>query len=112
MANVDICTEQEGICISKEYRAAKEARKDLSGRDWPATEEKFIVKVVSGTARHFSEESGIAKPLMLEYEVDRETFQKVVFKNGIYQKAKVGFNVRTFGSDTQCKPEYFELLTK
>lgn len=111
MANVDIYTEQEGICVSKEHREAKEARKDLNGREWPATEEKFIVKVVSGTARYFSEECGIAKPVVLDYEVDKETYLKIAFKNNLYPRAKVGFSVRTYGTETKCIPEYMELLT-
>lgn len=107
--SLEIYTEQEGICISKEYREAKEERKDMQGRIWPASEEKFIVKVVSCTARQFSNETGMSKPMMLDYEIDRETFQKITFGQG-FPKAKVGFTVRTYGSDVSCKPEYFALL--
>ncbi len=110
MANsIEVYTEQAGIVISKEYKEAKEERKDMNGRIWPASAEKFIVKVVSCTERLFSEEMGMNKPMMLDYEIDKDTFQKIDFNNG-FPRAKVGFKVQTYGSDVLCKPDYFALL--
>lgn len=107
--NIKVYAEQEGIVISKEYREAKEERKDMNGKLWPASPEKFIVKVVSCTARLFSKEMGMNKPMMLDYEIDKDTFQKIDFVQG-FPKAKVGFEVQTYGNDVLCKPDYFALI--
>lgn len=111
MANqsVEVYTEQEGICISKEYREAKPERTDANGKLWPASTEKYIVKVVSCTARHFSKENGMSKPMVLDYEVDKTTYNKINFENK-FMKARVGFTVKTYGDNVNCKTEYFELL--
>lgn len=108
--SVEVYTEQEGICISKEYKEARPERTDSEGRKWPATEEKYIVKVVSCTARYFSKELGMSKPVVLDYEVDKATFDKIKFDN--WMKARVGFVVKTYGANTNFKTEYFALLEK
>ena len=108
--SIEVYTEQEGICISKEYREAKPERTDANGKVWPASEEKYIVKVVSCTARFFSKENGMSKPNVLDYEVDKATFDKIKFDTWL--KARVGFIVRTYGANTSFKTEYFALLEK
>lgn len=108
--SVEVYTEQEGICISKEYREAKPASVGADGRQWPASDEKYIVKVVSCTARHFSKETGMPKPMVLDYETDKATFDKINFNT--FLRAKVGFVVRTYGDKVNCKPDYFALIEK
>ena len=107
MAVVEVYTEQQGICVSKEYKEAKEERV-FNGQTYPATPEKFIVKVVSCTPRLFSKETGMPKPVVLDYEIDKATYNKIKFET--WMKAKVGFTVVTYGKDVSLKPEYFELL--
>lgn len=108
MQTVKTYVEQEGICISKEYKEPRASRTDANGKIWPATEEKYIIKVVSCSARYFSEETGMSSPLVLEYSVDKATFDKIKFDT--WPKARVGFNVQTYGSDIRYIPEYFALI--
>lgn len=110
MANVDVYTEQEGICISKEYKEAREERKDMNGRVWPATEEKFIVKVVSCSRKSFNKDTGMNKSVVIDYETDKETYDKIKFESDKFMKARVGFSVKAYGQDVRYVPEYFELL--
>lgn len=107
MASIEIYTEQEGIIVSKEYREAKEER-TFEGRIYPATPEKFIVKVVSCTAQKFSIENGMSKPVFLDYEVSKEVYAKIKFNN--WMKARVGITVVSFGKEMTLKPEGLTLL--
>ena len=38
---------EQGIIISKTHIDAKPARTDFNGKEWPASEEKFLVEVIS-----------------------------------------------------------------
>ena len=108
--SIELYTEQEGIIVSKEHIEAKEERTDFAGKVWPATEEKFKVKVVSCTPSKFSKENGMYNPQFLTFETNEETFMKIKFDT--FMKAKVGFTVKTYGDNTTLTPEFFALIEK
>lgn len=108
--SIELYTEQEGIVVSKEYIEAKEERTDMTGKVWPASDEKFKVKVVSCTPTKFSKETGMKNPQFLTFETDKETFAKIKFET--WMKAKVGFTIKTYGDNTTLLPEFFALIEK
>lgn len=70
---------EKGIIISKRYQEAKQARTDMNGKEWPATEEKYLVEVISCDEDDFNKETGILKGTRVEYPVDKATYEKVRF---------------------------------
>lgn len=97
---------EKGIVISKEYKEAKPARKDLNGKDWPATAEKYLVEVISCDAEDFDKVNGILNGTRVSYPVDKNTYDRVKF--GMW--ANVKFEVSQFGDKMQTKPLSFVLI--
>lgn len=97
---------EQGIVISKIFKEAKPARRDINGKDWPASEEKYLVEVISCDEDDFNEKNGILNGTRVEYPVDKETFEKVRF--GMW--AKVKFEATQFGDKLTTKPLSFSLI--
>ncbi len=99
---------EQGIIISKSYMEAKPARVDFNGKEWPATEEKFLVEVISCDEDDFNKENGILNGTRIQYPVDKATFAKVKF--GMW--AKVKFEASQYGKDKELsfKPLSFALI--
>lgn len=84
---------EKGIIISKEYKEAKEARKDINGKEWPATEEQFLVEVISCDEDDFNNEYGMSSATRCTYKTDKKTFEKIKFgmwANVKYQAVQYG----------------------
>ena len=97
---------EKGIVIGKRYVEAKAERTDINGKTWPASDEKYLVQVVSCHEDDFDEIKGISNGTTLEYSVNKETWDKVVFLD----KVKVKYTASQFGEKLTTKPESFELL--
>ena len=97
---------EKGIVISKSHREAREERTDMNGKVWPATEEKYVVEVVSCDEDDFNKETGILNGTRAEYQVTKEVFDKVKF--GMW--ANVKFTASQFGEKLTIKPESFTLI--
>ena len=97
-----------GFIISKKHKEAREERKDINGKVWPATEEKYLVEVISCDEDDFTTENGIPNGTRAEYEVDKAEFDKVKFG----MKAKVKYTASQFGEKLTIKPESFALIEK
>lgn len=101
---------EQGIIISKSHIEAKPARVDYNGKEWPATEERYLVEVVSCDEDDFSKENGILNGTRVNYPVDKATFDKVKF--GMWGKVK--FEARQYGKDKDLNiiPLSFSLIEK
>ena len=101
---------EQGIIISKSYMEAKPARVDFNGKEWPATEEKYLVAVVSCDEDDFNKETGILNGTRAKYPTDKATYEKVKF--GMW--AKVKFEASQYGKDKDItvKPLSFALIEK
>lgn len=99
---------EQGIIISKTHIDAKPARTDFSGKEWPASEEKFLVEVISCDEDDFNKENGILNGTRLNYPVDKETFTKAKF--GMW--AKVKYEASQYGKDKDLntRPLSFALI--
>lgn len=99
---------EQGIIISKIHIDAKPVRTDFNGKEWPATEEKFLVEVISCDEDDFNKENGILNGTRIQYPVDKATFTKVKF--GMW--AKVKFEASQYGKDKELniKPLSFTLI--
>ena len=99
---------EQGIIISKIHIDAKPARTDFNGKEWPASEEKFLVEVISCDEDDFNKENGILNGTRVNYPVDKATFDKVRF--GMW--AKVKFEASQYGKekDLNIKPLAFALI--
>ena len=97
---------EKGIVISKIHREARDEKTDINGKVWPATEEKFVVEVISCDEEDFNKETGILSGTRAEYEVKKEVFEKVKF--GMW--ASVKFTASQFGEKITIKPESFTLI--
>ena len=99
---------EQGIIISKTHIDAKPARTDFNGKEWPASEEKFLVEVISCDEDDFTKENGILNGTRVNYPVDKATFDKVRF--GMW--AKVKFEASQYGKerDLNIMPLVFALI--
>lgn len=89
----DKSIKEKGLIISKEHKEAKEERTGLDGRVYPATEEKYIIEVISCDEEEFDKKLGIKNGTRIYYEVDKATFDKAEF--GMW--ANVKFKALQFG---------------
>lgn len=90
---------EQGIIISKSYKEARAAFKDMNGKEWPASEEKFSLRVISCDEDEFDPITGIMNGTDIEYTVDKETFDKARFG----QWAKVKYKVSQYGTGSLRK---------
>ncbi len=97
---------EKGIIISKRYQEKKEARTDMNGKEWPATEEKFLIEVISCDEDDFNKETGILKGTRVEYPTDKVTYEKAKF--GMW--ANVKFQVNVYGDKNTYQPLMFSLV--
>lgn len=99
---------EKGIVVGKRYVEAKSERTDMNGKLWPATPEKYLVTVISCDEDDFDEINGISNGTTLDYPVNKDTWNKVIFLN----EAKVKYTASQFGEKLTTKPETFELIEK
>lgn len=97
---------EKGIVVSKRFQEARAERTDMNGKLWPATEEKYLVEVLSCDEDDFNVETGIKQGTRVEYPVDKVTFEKVKF--GMW--ANVKFVVSIYGDKNSYQPITFNLL--
>lgn len=97
---------EKGIIISKRYQEAKQARTDLNGKEWPATEEKYLIEVISCDEDDFNKDTGILKGTRVEYPTDKATYEKAKF--GMW--ANVKFQASVFGDKNNYQPLMFSLI--
>lgn len=97
---------EKGIVISKKYVEAKEERTDLNGKVWPASEEKYVVEVISCDEDDFNEINGISNGTRAEYKVEKDVYDKVKF--GMW--ANVKYTASQFGEKLTIRPESFALI--
>ncbi len=99
---------EQGIIISKTYKEAKPARTDFNGKEWPATEEQYLIQVMSCDEDDFDKEYGIANGTLVDYPVEQNVFIKAKF--GMW--AKVKYKVSQFGTNLNKTPLSLELIDK
>ena len=96
---------ERGIVISKTYKEAKAERVDFQGRKWPATEEKYIVEVVSWDSGDFNNVTGIPNGTRANYEVSKELYEQLKF--GMWVDVK--YTASQFGEKLTIKTESLSL---
>lgn len=107
MANFIKPIREKGIIISKEHRDAKEARTDINGKEWPATEEQYLIEVISCDEDDFNKDTGILNGTRAYYKTDKTTFDKAKF--GMW--ANVKFEASQYGEkQIRITPLSFVLL--
>jgi hypothetical protein len=99
---------EQGIVISKTHKEARSARTDMNGKEWPATEEKFLVEVISCDEDDFNNETGILNGTRAEYPVDEDTYNQVKFGDW----AKVKYIASQFQDRLSILPKEFALIQK
>jgi len=97
-----------GIITSKIYKEARQSFKDSTGKEWPASEEKFLIEVISCDEDDFNPNTGILNGTRAEYPVDKATFEKAMF--GMWAKVKI--ECSQFGDKMITKPLSFEFIEK
>lgn len=97
-----------GIIISKSYIEARPQRTGLDGKVYSATEEKFMVEVISCDKDDFNKDTGILNGSRLSYPVSKDVFDKVKFGDW----ANVKYTAQQYGEKLTTTPESFELIEK
>ncbi len=95
-----------GRIIGKRYVEAKEKRTDMNGKEWPATDEKFLIQAVSCDEEDFDEINGMQNATILEYPTDKLTWDNAVF----LEKVKVKYCLNQFAEKITYKPKSIELI--
>lgn len=101
MANIVRKIKEQGIVIFKEHREAKEERVDYSGKKWPATDEKFIIEVVSCDEDDFNTTIGMPNATRAQYQVEKEVFDTLKYLD----KVNVKYQISQFGENIKITPE-------
>lgn len=100
MANIVRNIKEQGVVIFKEYREAKEARTDFQGKTWPATEEKFLIDVISCDEDDFNTVLGMPNATRAQYPVDKETFDTLKYLD----KVNVKYQISQYGDNIKIMP--------
>lgn len=101
MANIVRKIKETGIVISKEHRDAKPERTDLSGKLWPATEEKYIIEVISCDEDDFNSVTGMPNATRASYGVEKEIFDGLKYLD----KVNVKYQISQFGDQIKIFPD-------
>lgn len=101
MANLNKPIREKGIIVSKTYQEARPARTDYNGKEWPATAEKYLISVISCDEEDFSKDTGILNGTLLDYPVDKETFEKAKFCDW----ANVKYILTEFNKELRRRPD-------
>lgn len=101
MANIVRKIKEQGIVIFKEHREAKEERTDYNGKVWPATDEKFIVDVVSCDEDDFNSISGMPNATRAQYQVNKDVFDSIKYLD----KVNVKYQISQYGENIKITPE-------
>ena len=97
--NIKRMIRENGVVLEKIFKEATDEFKASDGRVVPAQPDRYILKCVSGES--FSKEKGFSQSTVLEYKVDKQTFDKVV----VYSPVIVKYEVSNYG----VKPDSIEL---
>lgn len=93
MPNINIKrrVREEGVVLSKEFKAATESWTDKNGRTVPAQPDRYVVKVASGCT--IDKINGIDSPTILDYKVEEKEFDNFKYLD----KVVCLFEISTFG---------------
>lgn len=83
---------EDGIVLEKIFKGATDEFKGSDGRLVPAQPDRYILKCVSGET--YSKEIGFAQSTVLEYKVDKTTFDRV----SAYTPVTVRYEVSNYGA--------------
>lgn len=89
--NIKRMIRENGVVLEKIFKEATDEFKASDGRVVPAQPDRYILKCVSGES--FSKEKGFLQSTVLEYKVDKQTFDKVV----AYSPVIVKYEVSNYG---------------
>lgn len=89
--NIKRMIRENGVVLEKIFKEATEEFKASDGRVVPAQPDRYILKCVSGES--FLKEKGFSQSTVLEYKVDKQTFDKVV----AYSPVIVKYEVSNYG---------------
>lgn len=90
--NVKRMINENGIVLEKILKKANEAFTNSDGKPVPAQPERYILKCVSG--EKFSKVDGYENSTVLEYKVDKATFDKANFGSNV----SVKYELSNYGS--------------
>lgn len=93
---------EKGMVLEKIFKKATDAFTGSDGRSVAAQPDRYILKCISG--EDFSEVDGYSQSTVLEYKVDKATFDKAKFGTN----ALVKYEVSNYGA----KADSLELINK
>lgn len=93
---------EKGIVLEKIFKKATDAFTGSDGRPVPAKPDRYILKCIS--SEKFNEVDGFEDGTLLEYTVDKNTFDKAKFSTSVLVK----YEVSNYG----CKADSLELIQK
>ena len=103
MANVIRPIMENGKVLNKEFKAAMDSFKGSDGSVVPAQPDRYVVKVIS--SYKFTKEEGYERPTILDYKVDKETFDRLTYGTDV----QVVYEMSTAGSN---KPVSLSIIAK
>lgn len=93
---------EEGIVLSKEFKAATQEFTNSEGKVIPAAPDRYIVKVAS--SGNITKENGLEDTTILEYKVDKAIFETL----GYLSKVRVSYNFSSY----RMEPLSLEVISK
>lgn len=79
--NIKRMINENGVVLERIFKEATEAFTSSDGRTVPAQPNRYVLKCVSG--EKFSKVDGYANSTVLEYKVDKATFDKAQFGTNV-----------------------------
>ncbi len=93
MANVVRPISEKGIVLNKQFKKAMDAFTGSDGRKVDALPDRYVVTVASSFS--VSKETGLEKPVILDYKVDKDMFDKLSYLSKVevvYEMSNTGTN--------------------
>lgn len=93
MANIIRPIKERGVVLSKEFKEATSEFKTKEGNVIPAQPDRYVVKVAS--SYDCTKETGLDKPNILDYKVEKEVFDKLTYLTEVevmYEMSSSGIN--------------------
>ena len=98
--NISRMISEKGLVLEKIFKKATDAFTGSDGRSVAAQPDRYILKAVSG--ENFNEVDGFKQSTILEYKVDKATFENAKFNS----KVLVRYEVSNYGA----KADSLELI--
>lgn len=100
--NIRRMINEKGMVLEKIFKKATDGFTGSDGRAIAPQPDRYILKCISGES--FNEVDGYSQSTILEYKVDKNTFEKVKFSTSVLVK----YEVSNYG----CKADTLEILQK